>query len=167
MQQIESDMIRYNKDNEVLNSLQQIKNYINLHLTSDFSQQNANYLDKVKEFEKKMFTLIDEISSFSPQNPQKKSLQNLKQDILSLIKEIAIFKQSLMKKINKSNEIEMKTYLNRLEDLQENLADLEYTFRTKHQVTPSLEEKVLQIVEDDRVHHAKKQHNSISLYNEL
>jgi len=156
LQQIESDILRYANDKEILCTLTQVKDYIDTHLNNNL-QLITTDADKVRTFENKMFALLDEISRYDNASSQKRTLPQIKQEIISLIKEIAVYKQSLLKKTNKDNETEMKSFINRLEDLQENLADLEYTLRSKHHTAPSTQETVHRSVDDE----------SVPFYNEL
>jgi hypothetical protein len=168
LQHIERDMSRYEHDENILIILQQVHTYIITHLTNfDSSKQTESYPQRVKEFESKMFKLIDQISSLKGDDLTDKTLRQIKQEILTLMKEIATYKQYLMKQTNTENEKEIGAFINRLEDLQENLADLEYTFSSKFQLTARIGEKVHELVEEDRVSRAKKEHERIALYNEL
>jgi len=86
--------------------------------------------------------LVDTINSLSSDNTEEEFL-SLKRSLTLLTKEISSLRNSLEKKISNREDVDQnKVRIDHLEDLQENLSDLAYTYSNKFEAySRSLSEK--------------------------
>jgi len=116
------------EDDEARQSLETLLTYIK----SGISQSSDNSLpSRIKTCESELFLLIESINRLTLDNTEEDFL-SLKRKLTLLTKEISSLRNSLEKQIaTGENVAENKARVDRLEDFQENLSDLTYTYSNK------------------------------------
>jgi len=115
--------------------------------TSNNGQDNSNSDSVVKDPSNK---------EQDTSNSVVKDPTTIKNDIHTLIKDISNFNQQLNER-----QGDFAILKNRLEDLQENLGDLEYTFTTKFETDTNWNEKAQHFLKQKQVQQAKTKHQAI------
>jgi len=135
--------IRY-QDIEAKETLESLLTYI--RSTTRNSTSDGTLPARIKRCESDLFSLLDAINRLTLDNTEEDFL-SLKRSLNLLTKEISSLRNSLEKKIlNRENIEENKVRVDHLEDLQENLSDLAYTYSNKFEAySRSLSEKTLSV----------------------
>jgi len=127
----------------IVSRLEQIKKYVR-DSTQAIGQSSTSLGNpsSIPEVEKRLFQLLEEISNHEGGNEDVEKQTKLKEKLVSLIRDIRDLKRYFLQ----LEGAEHKSSINRLEDLQENLSELEYTFNNKFDTNQNLEEKAQQAV---------------------
>jgi len=110
----------------------------------------------VNIFEDKLFNLLDKFNKLTKEDEAAGT--ELRNQTMSLMKELSLYRAILEKKKDKDSNVR---FINRLEDLQENLADLEYQISNKFGWTKGLGDKAKDLLKNKQLEDAKKQHEQL------
>jgi hypothetical protein len=118
------------EDAIAMESLEKIMNYIRSGYS--FSTTTTDNFDtRISRCETELFSLVDMINKLTIDNTEEEFL-SLKRKLTILTKDISSLRNTIEKQLsNKENLEENKSRVDHLEDLQENLSDLTYTFSNK------------------------------------
>jgi hypothetical protein len=113
------------QDNEAKESLESLLIYI--RSSTDYNS-DGSFSARIKRCETELFSLVDALNRLN----KEEEFLSLKRSLTLLTKEISSLRNSLEKKIsNGENVVENRVRVDHLEDLQENLSDLAYTYSNK------------------------------------
>jgi len=142
-----------NDSESALQRLKAIMEHIQSSLDMDMSLDS-----QVLSFETQLFQLIEECSKLSQGDIV--SATDLKNKISMLMKSITNCKINIKKNSQYDQHI-----LGRIEDIQENLAEFEYTFRKKFNTTTNMEEMTNEFLKSKYLQSVQKEHQI--LYNDV
>jgi len=129
------------QDIEAKETLESLLYYIR---TSTDINSDGSFSARIKRCETELFSLVDAINKLNLDNKEEEFL-SLKKSLTVLTKDISSLRNEMEKKIsNRENAVENKARVDHLEDLQENLSDLAYTYSNKFEAfSRSLTENAL------------------------
>jgi len=126
---LQNEIASIQRDPEAKDTLSNLLNYIKSGYSNFLSSTNSP--SKIQKLEADLFMLLEKINKLTLDSTQEE-YSLMKQSIADLTKEISGFRIFLEKEIKEGqNVVENKSYVDHLEDLQENLADLVYSFSGK------------------------------------
>jgi len=131
-EKIRNELQACNKQGDAIatESLEKILNYIKSGYTYT-TTTSEDFNSRIQKCETELFSLVDVINKLSIDNKEEEFL-SLKRRLTILTKDISSLRNTIEKQIsNKENVVENKSYVDHLEDLQENLSDLTYTFSNR------------------------------------
>lgn len=128
------------QDLEAVQTLESLLSYI--RSSTNYSTDNS-IPTRIKRAEADLFKLVDSINKLTLENKEEEFL-TLKKNLNTLTKEISSLRSTLEKKISTGENVEEnKVRVDHLEDLQENLSDLTYTYSNKFDAYSRFLEKTL------------------------
>eukprot|EP01102_Stenamoeba_stenopodia_P014389 TRINITY_DN4770_c0_g1_i3.p1 TRINITY_DN4770_c0_g1~~TRINITY_DN4770_c0_g1_i3.p1 ORF type:complete len:528 (-),score=127.29 TRINITY_DN4770_c0_g1_i3:21-1604(-) len=134
----------------------------NLDVLRQFREMSPE--DHVASLESRMFSILDALSTFdlpanadttTPIVPQSVIARNteLHNKITKLMKDMSMCRNLLKTKYSDKTHL-----LNRIEDLQENLVDLEHDFVSKHKIERGFESMALDLLKNRLLNQARTEH---------
>jgi len=155
LKEVEKDITTAQKDassQQLYNRLMRLKEYIQSNM-KDKPNGTNDPVDQLNEYEARLFSLITEANDEEVTNTKASST---KSKIADLMKDLTSFKAKIRKMDDEQR------LLNRLEDLQENLADLEHNFNTRIFTEKSMSEKANALLKSKQLEDANKEHQRIA-----
>jgi len=140
-----------------------LQNLSNFLLDNSMSGKSSlSLLEQVNQMEVQMYAIIEKVNAFDEDDNQSDQAiedmaTKLRENIIDLMKEMAIIKSNL-RKAEPDKLPEKDVLLNKLEDLQENLADFEHNFSTKHFFNRGIGEKAKEKYKTKQLEDAQKAH---------
>jgi hypothetical protein len=159
------------KQADLVSKLTVVRDYLNASklafASSSSSSRFASPGDVAERFEAEMFSLVDDVGKLIQGDPgngvestPKALLERgieIRKRIDSLTKDIRAFKIDLESRTQDESRF---SFINRASDLQENLADLEFNFRSRFEDEGA--ELLQAALKNQTVNSAKRQHNRLS-----
>jgi len=127
--------------------------------------------DQLNVFEERMYALLSEVNSVKGHDMDEAT--KFHQKMTTLMREMALYHSVLRKKLEEEQKaakdhgavpddlgaMNKNHLLNRLEDLQENMADFEHNFCTQYKVKRDLGDRAKQMFKQMKVKEAQQKHN--------
>eukprot|EP01122_Echinamoeba_exundans_P002271 TRINITY_DN1222_c0_g3_i2.p1 TRINITY_DN1222_c0_g3~~TRINITY_DN1222_c0_g3_i2.p1 ORF type:complete len:487 (+),score=70.29 TRINITY_DN1222_c0_g3_i2:123-1583(+) len=159
------------KQADIVSKLSVVRDYLNASklafASSSRSSRFANPAETAEGLETEMFSLVDDVGKLLQGDPGNGVESNpkallerggeLRKRIDALAKDIRAFKMDLESRTQDESRF---SFINRVSDIQENLADLEFNFRSRFEDEGA--ELLQAALKNQTVNSAKRQHNRVS-----
>lgn len=131
----------------------------NLRAINQYREMSPD--DRIASLEARMFSILDSVSSLegTPEDPSRNT--EIHSKVTKLIKDLGMFRNMLLEKLeleDGGDKGNLRHLLNRAEDLQENLVDLEHNFISKHPIDKGFGGMALDMLKERVVSQARREH---------
>jgi len=142
--------------------LRNIQDFLKSNSGATSSSSSKNLSEQLNLLEENMYAILQEAAEFDEsEKMDEEDSTRFREKIITLMKEMTSLKTSL-RKTELEKLPERDHLLNRLEDLQENIADFEHNFSTKHFFNRGIGEKAKEKYKSKQLEDAQKEHQRIA-----
>eukprot|EP01125_Pyxidicula_operculata_P017220 TRINITY_DN6024_c0_g1_i1.p1 TRINITY_DN6024_c0_g1~~TRINITY_DN6024_c0_g1_i1.p1 ORF type:complete len:479 (-),score=71.96 TRINITY_DN6024_c0_g1_i1:120-1556(-) len=135
--------------------------YIDSGIQTYIDHKNSNSAQyRIQSCEKKLFEILEKVSSWTKEDPSPSEYKIVKQEIQTLTTDLAALRGKLSKQAQENEDAhDAKAYINRIEDMQENVSDMVYNYVKKYeQMGLNAKEEAKQIIANKQVEIASSKH---------
>eukprot|EP01130_Rhizamoeba_saxonica_P014656 TRINITY_DN6424_c0_g1_i2.p1 TRINITY_DN6424_c0_g1~~TRINITY_DN6424_c0_g1_i2.p1 ORF type:complete len:392 (+),score=95.78 TRINITY_DN6424_c0_g1_i2:364-1539(+) len=151
-----------NSDQHILGRLTSIREFIKGQY--EYNGFSGDYVEQIENVQQRLFELLSNMESLD-EDASDNDFQKVSDIIKYLNRDTARIHHQLLREKNEENEDEITARINHVADLQENIGELDYSFRQRYEEN-SLRNKMNKNLEDIRIKNAQQKNIFIdeSLY---